>query len=461
MAGIFTDGVAEVRPGSYFNVSTDDGSRVVGAQDGIVAVVFKGSYGPLNKVQELSEAGEAYEIFGDGGNVDTLELAFQGGAKTILAVRAGSGGTMAKTQLGEIVTITANHPGSRAFSVTVKDSLTQEGSRNVIFYAGNKAIETYSVTKNGSTEGAALKAAMEKSRNFTVKVNTDGVLPEVSQQAFTPGTDPTVDMDGYSAAFEVLESMYCNSICVDTEDHAVHLLLKAFLDRAYNNGFFTCAVVAEKPDTALTERMAHAMEFNDEKVIYVLNADGMQSEKTLEGHQVAAIVAGMYASYPSSKSLTHKTLAGITELTEVLKPSEMTKAELKGCLVLSRSPQGIIWIDNAINTLVELPEDRDAGWKKIRRTKTRFELMYRMNTTSDRLVGVVDNDKNGRETVIANLNEVGATMVHEGKLNSCNVSEHPSRAANADYAYFIIDVIDKDSLEHSYLYYKFSYNTEV
>lgn len=459
MAGIFTDGVAEVRPGSYFTVGTKDGSSVIGAQDGIVAVLFQGTFGPLNEVTELSDSQGAYDIYGDGGKVDAVSLAFLGGAKTVLAVRVGSEGTAASVQLGEIATVTAKYPGTRAFSVTIKDSLTEENHKQVIFYSGNKQLESYTVEKNGSTEGAALKAAMEKSPRFTVKVGTDGELADTAQKAFTAGTDPTVNVDSYEAGLEKLESVYCNAILAAAEDTAVHLLLKTFLDRAYDNGFFACGVAAELSSTDLETRIEHALAFNDEKMAYVLNARADRLGTELNGYQVAAIVAGMYASYASSQTLTHKVLEPVSELKEVLTPSQMTEAEQKGCLVLSKSPAGKVWVDNAINTLVELPEDKDAGWKKLRRTKTRFELMYRMNTTADNLVGKVDNDKNGRETVIAQLNEVGAAMVQEGKLTSCSVTEHPDKTANADYAYFLIDVVDKDSLEHLYLYYNFSYNT--
>ena len=41
---------------------------------------------------------------------------------------------------------------------------------------------------------------------------------------------------------------------------------------------------------------------------------------------------------------------------------------------------GQVWIDKAINTLITPPADRDEGWKKIRRTKTRYELIRRCNT---------------------------------------------------------------------------------
>lgn len=460
MAGIFSDGMAEVRPGSYFTVGTSDGSSAVGAKDGIVAVLFQGTFGPLNEIVEITDSRDIYSVYGSDGKVDAASLAFLGGAKTVLAVRVGAEGTAARVQLGEIVTITAKYPGTRPFAVTVRDSLTEADCKQVVFYSGNKQVESYTVKKNGNTEGAVLKAAMEGSSYFTVEVNTDGALTDVAQKAFTTGADPTVNVDSYQAGLEILESVYCNAVCVATEDTAVHLLVKTFLDRAYDNGFFACGVIAELASTDLEVRQNHALAFNDEKMVYVLNAEADRMGETLKGYQVAAIVAGMYAAYASNYTLTHKILEPVTDLKEVLTPSQMTAAEQKGCLVLSKSPAGKIWIDNALNTLVELPDSKDVGWKKLRRTKTRFELLYRMNTTADNLVGNVDNDKNGRETVIAKLNEVGTAMIQEGKLVSCSVTEHPDKTANADYAYFLIDVVDKDSLEHLYLYYNFSYDTE-
>ena len=94
---------------------------------------------------------------------------------------------------------------------------------------------------------------------------------------------------------------------------------------------------------------------------------------------------------------------------------------------------------------------RTTARKKIRRVKTRFELIRRINTTSDNLVGKVDNDTNGRATVISQLQAVGDAMREEGKLVACTVSESSAYTADGDSAWFDIDVIDKDSMEHIYL----------
>lgn len=55
-----------------------------------------------------------------------------------------------------------------------------------------------------------------------------------------------------------------------------------------------------------------------------------------------------------------------------------------------------VWIEKAINTLTVLSADQDAGWKKIRRMKTRFELENRVDATLEAMDGSIDNNDNGR-----------------------------------------------------------------
>lgn len=67
--------------------------------------------------------------------------------------------------------------------------------------------------------------------------------------------------------------------------------------------------------------------------------------------------------------------------------------------------------------MINPTEDKDKGWKKIRRVKTRFEMLRRCNQVTDDLVGKVDNDTNGRKTIVSNLNSVGADMIGEGEAH--------------------------------------------
>ena len=101
----------------------------------------------------------------------------------------------------------------------------------------------------------------------------------------------------------------------------------------------------------------------------------------------------------------------------------------------------------------------DAGWKKIRRTKTRFELMDRINRTHDRFVAFVNNDANGRGTVIAAAQRIINEMIAENKLVfGSYVEEDPGHPAEADEAHFLLHILDLDSLEKLYETYIFRFN---
>ena len=51
MAGYFSLGENKIRPGAYFNVQKRGDETNFGAIDGVVAVLFKSSIGPLGKLQ--------------------------------------------------------------------------------------------------------------------------------------------------------------------------------------------------------------------------------------------------------------------------------------------------------------------------------------------------------------------------------------------------------------------------
>ena len=313
----------------------------------------------------------------------------------------------------------------------------------------------------GTDEANALVDALASSKNFKAEAIKSGTvtLQNVSQSQFTKGTDPQVTNGDYSNAFKQVEAYEFNTICVDTEDTSVHLLLQSFINRIFDAASLTQAVVAEKHTVDLETREAHAASFNDEKMHYVLNAHVNEQGTEIDGYQTAARIAGMIGAVAANSSLTHTVVSGFSEIKEKLTNTEMIAAEKKGCLVLSYNKAKQVWIDNAINTLITPKDNQDDGWKKIRRVKTRFELIRRINTTSDNLVGKVDNDTNGRATVISQLQAVGDAMREEGKLVACTVSESSAYTADGDSAWFDIDVIDKDSMEHIYLSFIFRFST--
>lgn len=467
MAGSYTPGEKKVRPNAYYHIGKKGTGSTAGAVNGVTAVLFRADFGPLNTAYEMSSDENYEDVFGSALTTDAIAQAIAGGAKTIIAVRVGSGGTAATLDLKDtgsftaVVTLTAKYPGAKALTCTVRKTLADETIKECIIYSGTKQVEKVEFAA-GAGEAGALAEAFANSNNFIATVKSgqqSKELADVSQTLFTAGTNPTVNNAAYSDALEQTEPFEINTLCVDTEDNAVHLLVQSFMSRMMDVGSLMTAVVAEKKSVDLDTRMTHAAAFNDERMMYVLNASAMYGSTELDGYQTAARLAGMIGSVASSSSLTHTVISGFSGLGEPLSNTKIIKAEQSGCIVLSANKSGQVWIDNAINTLVTPPADRDDGWKKIRRTKTRYELIRRCNTTNDNMVGKVDNDNAGRAAIIGALQSIVDEMVAESKLVSGTVSLNPAYSPNGDSAWFIIDIVDKDSAEHFYTDFLFRFET--
>lgn len=471
MAGVFTIGETKARPGVYTRYENAGGPQLAGAVNGIGAAVIKANWGPLNQLIELDGANAVAPVFGTALTVDTITEMFTGGCSKVKAVRAGTGGTAATIKLKDsaavdAVTITAKYVGDRAFSVTVRDSLLNTEKRECIIYAGTTEFEKVEFAKGavGLGEPAAIVAAFANSKNFTATKAADGskLLAEIAQSAMTAGTSPNVTTAEYSAAFNILEAGKWNVLCVDTEETTVHALIQPFIQRIYLAGATSMACVAETKAVELETRMTHAAAFNDEKMHYVLNPAYDASGKLYDGYKLAARIGGMIAAVASNTSLTHTVVNGFTTIAEPLTNSQIEKALAKGCLVLTVNASDQIWIESAINTLITPSGNQDAGWKKIRRTKTRFELMDRIVATTDPLIGKVNNDSDGRATFIAAAQGVVNAMIGEKKLLPGGmVYEDQQNPPAGDSAWFIIAADDIDSIEKGYLAFKFRFAPEA
>ena len=467
MAGYFSLGESKVRPGAYYNIQSRGEEAAYGAVDGVVAVLFQGKMGPLGKATIINAADGYEKVFGTAGTTSALREALYGGALKLIAVRIGTGGTapgVSLTAATGTVRFAAKYPGAANFTVTIRNKLADSDRKECVVYLDSEEYLKVAFAAGGN-EVAALVAAFAENdmfdvtANVTENVTASGVITNVSQSALTGGVDPTVTNASYTAALSEVEKYYFNTICIDTINADVETLVSAFLDRIRDAGQFGIAVFGANSADTLENRITAAAAFDKENVVYVVNPKAYAGSLELDGYQTAALIAGLIASTPSSDSVTHSIIERYTVLGERMTNSQMEDAELGGCLVLSTNANDQIWIDSAVNTLINLDADHDAGWKKIRRVKTRYELLYRANAQADALVGQVDNDVNGRATIIAKIQAICNAMQEEGKLTQATVEESEAYTADGDSCYFDIDVVDLDSAEHIYLMYHFQFST--
>lgn len=469
--GTFTIGETKVRPGEYHRFENAGGIPTAGATKGIVAGVIRANWGPLNKAVVFYPSTDVNAVFGKGQTEDLISAMFEEGNSKGYFVRCGTGGTYGSITLkdsaaeaADAVKITAKYVGARAFTVSIRDSLTNDAKRECIIYDGTTEFEKIEFTKGAEgSEAAALVAAFAASENFTAQKVADGsgTLASVTQSAFTAGTNPTVDTEAYSTALNALEPHAFNVLCVDTEDVAVHAVVHSFIKRTYAAGSYPMTVLSEKSSTenTLDVRMQHASAFNDAKIIYVLNGGEDTRGNKKEGYINAARIGGIIAAVPSDQSVTHYVVSGYADIAETLTNTQIEKALLSGCIVLTKNSSGQVWIEQGVNTLITPSGNEDEGWKKIRRVKTRFELMQRIGDTTDALIGKINNDTDGRAAIVAAGQSVIDTMIAEKKLASgSTMTEDGTNPAKGDSAWFVIAVDDIDSIEKIYLTYRFRFS---
>lgn len=173
MAGTYVLGETKVRPGAYFNIQKKGTGQQSGTVSGVTAVLFRSDFGPLNTAVELNPDDGFANTFGNGGTTDAIQEAINGGAQTIIACRVGNGGTSATATLNTAegqaaVKITAAYPGKKAFTVTVREKLTDSTLKECIIYS------VYYTGMRTETQNVRLRSANRGNSNNTWYVNSDG-----------------------------------------------------------------------------------------------------------------------------------------------------------------------------------------------------------------------------------------------------------------------------------------------
>ena len=470
MAGsVFQVGEQKIRPGVYVRVTNIGEPPEAIVPQGIVVALFRASWGPLAQVTYLENADAVTATFGSAGTIDTVLEAFRGGCRRVVGYRLGSGGAKAAITLKDtaatpanVVTITAKYEGVRGndFKVTIRDSLTDATKRELLLYEGTTLRQTIPFAK-GSGEPQALVDAIAASNSpyitATKIADGSGTLATVTQQPLTGGQDPTVNGESYSAGLSAIEAIDWNVLAVDSQDPATHVAVQTYIDRVRNEGKRVIAVVGEPTSVNLATRLANARAFNDPAIIYVANGFKGSDGVTREGYKAAARVAGMTAAAQITESLTHYVVRGATELVGALTNAEIEQAIQSGALVFTMSAQKQVHIEYGINTFITVTADMDAGWKKIRRVRTRDNLMDRIAATWDPLIGKINNSPDGRATLIAAAQGIINRMIAEGALLQGSIFEDPNNPPVGDSAWFVVQVDDLDSAEKVYITFQFRF----
>lgn len=468
MGYFYNEGERKVRPGLYQRYENRGMTPVAAALVGYCAITIQADWGPLNEVVTITRYDDIAKKYGTKGTVADAQALFDGGANTVHICRIGTGGTKAAVELSDIssaamVKVESLHPGVREFAVSIKEVLGDESKKEFIVSEGATVLEKVEFAA-GEKEADNLVAAVEAFQSDYVAVTKladgNGVLAPVQQTALTGGENPTVATADYSTGFNALETVEWNTISVDTDDNSVHALLTTFMERVYQTGKFATCVVGDPLSVSFKARLQKSAACDSELVNYFGSGWVDKLGKTVDGHLAVNRVAGVIASTPSNKAITHAKLDGAVELAEKLTYEQYVDAIKAGCIMLSMGPDKQVWFDSGVNTLMHPKDNQDDGWKKIKRVAVRNELMMRVDKTVAKKVGRVNNDADGHADVIQAGQSVLNTMVAEGGkiLEGATFYLDANNPPQGDEAWFVIDADDIDAMEKIYLLYRFRYS---
>ena len=473
----FQIGESKVRPGVYVR-TTNMGLPEAGSVPlGTVAAIIRSNWGPMATVQTIAALENVQGTYGPGGaggTVAVAEEAFRGGCSLVRAVRLGGGApakatarlkdTTAVTPL-DAVTVAAKYEGIRAnnFKLTVRDSLTDATLRELLVYEATTLLQTIPFTKGATGDGepAALVAAVAAlgSPWVTATKLVDGtkLLVAVANSPLAAGVDPVPDGAAYIAAMTALEGEIWDVLATDSVETTIQASLQSYIDRVRDAGKLAILVLSEPTSVAFATRCADAKAFNDPAIVYVVNGFVGIDGVTREGHLAAARVAGMIAGAAVTESLTHSVVTQATGLVGGLTNTDIETAIKAGCLVFTVNSAGQVQVEYGINTLVTLSADQDAGWRKIRRVRTRDNLIARIDATVEPLIGKVNNSPDGRATIVAAAQGVINGMVRMGALLAGTFKDDLANLPVGDSAWFIASVDDLDAVEKSYFTFGFRF----
>lgn len=468
MGALYRAGETKTRPGVYRRYEKTGSNATPGAIYGVFAIPVHADFGPLDTVSvfEADQVNELKQLYGIGGTVDAALALFDGGATKVYIYRLGTGGAVGTADVlaegGTLAKFETKYPTANDFNFSLKPILGDDTKKQILVYEGAKLLETIDFAVSENEQVAIVEAVNKKSLYLKASVGeVTGAAQTMTNVEFENGTAPTVTTESYSDALTAFEAFKWNYLVLDTVDVAVHALVQAFVNRVFEAGGLGVCIIGEPTTVAFADRCSHAKAFNDEKIVYLGSGYEDAAGTQVNGYYAIAKQAGIIGSLPSNVSATHTVVPGAVNTLEPLKNSHFETAIESGMILLSPNDEGQVWFDSAINTLVSPGDDQDEGWKKIRRTSTRFEMFDRIDRAVAPLIGKVNCDDIGIGDVIMAAQAVLNAMVQEGKLQAgASITEDPGYRRGPDYSHFVINANDLDSLEKIYLRYMFRFSAE-
>ena len=431
------------RPGVTVELIAKAKERVV-PKSGVVLIPYQAEWGAPDELIKLGSFDERMaETF---GQVDTIELAAEGGA-TILAYRMTNGNAkVAAYEQPDAIKVEALYPGllGNDLKLSIVASTSEPGKRE-LQVVGPIKIEKYSFA-----DAEELAAKTSQSIYIRVKKLGDTVITTVAETLLTGGTSGTATLSAADSTklFMAVSGADYDTMYLPFDDAAVQAAAKQFMgDRRKQNKKLSTLVIGGQAldDDNMTKHIERSVAQNARYVVNTAIAGQHNNGKVYGSLEWAAWVAGMIAATPAHESLT----AIVVPLKKALKDwghTEILNALGTGTLIATRDGDVYI-IESAVNTLAVIGTNEREDYGKIRVSMTLDQIVNDISQVGKKYKGKLSNNDLGGAVFVSAVNAYMTVREQQGAIDT-GWTFVDQKNGNGDRRGFLLSAKPLDAIEY-------------
>jgi len=435
MAGGNWSAQNKVRPGAYINFKSVPAPLTQVGSRGIMTMPVPMSWGPAGEVIELYSTdlvdGKSLEKIGYVAT-DAESLIFREALKNCykaLIYRIDAGGTKATATLGGLTAV-AKYPGVVGNKISI-----------VIIANGDK-FDVVTLFNGVEKDRQTVATAQELEDNAWVDWSGEGALAANAGVPLSTGTNGTVLDENYTDYFNVIQNHVWNTMAVPTTEATIPPLVLNFIKMMRDDmGKKVQAVVYNYPAA-------------DYEGIISVSQGYTTATETVSPATFVAYVAGMTAGAAVNQSNTYHVITGATGIVNEIAEQDIAEKLQGGELVVSRRRDGVIVIEQDINTLHNFTAEKGYIFSKNRVIRCLDEIANTITLTFQKnYLGKVDNDETGRNIFKSDIIAFINSLVSLGAVTDFNGVDDVMVSAGDSIDSIVVDLGIKpvDSMEKLYM----------
>lgn len=438
MAGGTFEAMNKVRPGAYINFQSASQPLNMVGDRGIATLPIQMNFGANDVLISLTPEqlldGSCESIIGCN-IMDEESLIYQQvltDCSKVLLFRMDTGGTKAKLILNNL-TATAKYAGVGGNKIAV--SVVKNGSAFDVITTFNGIVKD---TQTGTTVGD-----IENNDFVDFSGTSSASLIADAGGELEDGTNGTVVNSNYTRYFELLKTAKWNTMGIPLGTSTeIHTQVKSFI-----------SYMRETTGTKV-QAVLNNIDADTEGIISTLNQGYISAQYEITVPIFVARVTGMSAGCAINKSLTYYAFEDATEIINQLTHEQIIDALRRGKFILSSRQDGVVVVEQDINTLHTFTALKDYSFSKNRVIRTIDQINNDIRLLFEKsYLGKQNNNDDGREIFKADIVDYLNKLQKMGAIQNFDGSTDITirQGANLDEVVVELYLQPVDSMEKLYM----------